>query len=66
MSPEQFTAWCEEMKSSGRAKSVTAIAFALGISVTSVNNLKQRGADRRTALACAALLKGIKGYGEGK
>lgn len=66
MTPEQFKAWCEEMKSSGRAKSVTAIAFALGISVTSVNNLKQRGADMRTGLACAALLKGIRPYGKKK
>lgn len=66
MTGEQFTAWCEEMKSSGRATSVTAIAFALGISVTSVNNLKNRGCDKRTAYACAAIIEGIAPYGETK
>lgn len=64
MTPEQFAAWCEEVKNRGIAKSITSIAYLLGISVTSVNNLKNRGCDKRTAYACAAIIHGIKPYSE--
>lgn len=66
MSPDQFKKWCEEVRYRGIAKSITSIAYLLGISVTSVNNLKLRGTCKRTAYACAAILAGIKPYGEEK
>lgn len=66
MTGQQFNAWCEEVKRRGIAKSITSIAYLLGISVTSVNNLKRKGADTRTGYACAAILEGLKPYGETK
>lgn len=66
MTGKEFSSWCEEVKNRGIAKSITSIAYLLGISVTSVNNLKRKGADRRTAYSCAAILEGLTPYGETK
>ncbi|QFT69634.1 hypothetical protein FIU93_22815 [Labrenzia sp. THAF35] len=62
MTPASFTAWLAEMKSSGHAKTDRDIAALLGVSANSVVNMKRNGADKRTALACTALLHGLPAY----
>lgn len=64
MSPESFCRWLEDMKAAGIAASDAAAARALGITPRGLLKLKTRGADRRTALACSALLAGIPPYSE--
>lgn len=59
MNPTQFTQWLADMKSAGLARSDRAAGRLLGISANSVLAMKSRGCDRRTALACVALLSGI-------
>lgn len=63
MTPAQFTEWLAEMKSAGLARSDAECARQLGISANSVVSMKERGADRRTALACRALLHRLEPYG---
>lgn len=64
MTADQFKAWLAEMKSTGIAATDTACAKALGLHVNTMLLMKDRGADKRTALACAALLRRILPYGE--
>lgn len=64
MSPESFARWLDDMKGAGLAKNDTAAARLLGITPRGLLKLKTRGADRRTAFACAALLAGIPPYSE--
>jgi hypothetical protein len=52
------------MKSAGLARSDAECARQLGISANSVVSMKERGTDRRTALACRALLHRLTPYGE--
>lgn len=63
MTPAQFSNWLAEMKSAGLARSDAECARLLGISANSVVAMKERGADRRTALACRALLHRLEPYG---
>lgn len=62
MTPDQFTKWLAEMKSAGLARSDAKCAELLGISANSVVDMKKRGADLRTALACRALLHRLEPY----
>lgn len=62
MSPAAFTAWLAKMKSAGLARSDAAAARLLGVSANTVVEMKQRGADLRTALACRALLHRLEPY----
>ncbi len=62
MSPEPFTRWLAEMKSVGLARSDAKCAELLGISANSVVEMKKRGTDLRTALACRALLHRLEPY----
>ena len=55
MTPTQFIVWLAAMKAAGLARSDAAAARLLGVSANTVVEMKQRGADRRTALACRAL-----------
>lgn len=64
MTPTQFTDWLADMKSAGLARSNAECSRLLGISANSVIAMKTRGADRRTALACRALLHRLQPYGE--
>lgn len=64
MSPASFCVWLDEMRAAGIATSDAAAGRALGISPRAILDMKARGTDRRTALACAALLAGIGPYGE--
>lgn len=63
MDGSDFVIWLAEMKSAGLARSDKACADLLGISANSVVAMKERGADRRTALACRALLHRLEPYG---
>lgn len=62
MTPASFVAWLADMKSAGLARSGAECARLLGISANSVVTMKQRGTDRRTALACRALLHRLEPY----
>lgn len=56
MSPETFCQWLDEMRAANLANSDAAAARLLGITPRGLLNLKTKGADRVTALACNALL----------
>jgi len=56
MTPAAFVSWLAAMKAAGLARSGNAAARLLGVSPNAVVEFKKRGADRRTALACRALL----------
>lgn len=62
MTPAAFNAWLAEMKSAGLARSDAECARLLGVSANTVVDMKQRGADTRTALACRALLHRLEPY----
>jgi len=62
MTPEQFTRWLADMKSAGLARSDAKCAELLGLSKNSIVDMKRRGCDRRTALACTALLHRMEPY----
>ena len=62
MTAEQFIAWLADMKSAGLARSDAKAAEALGISTDTMVRLKRVGADKRTALACRALLHRLEPY----
>lgn len=55
MTAAAFTEWLAAMKAAGLARSDAAAARLLGVSANTVVEMKQRGADQRTALACRAL-----------
>ena len=63
MTPHDFASWLAAMKEAGLARSDAACARLLGVSANSVLAMKERGADRRTALACRALLHRMEPYG---
>jgi DNA-binding CsgD family transcriptional regulator len=64
MTGPDFVNWLAEMKAAGLARSDAECARQLDISANSVVSMKERGADRRTALACRALLHRLHPYGE--
>lgn len=55
MTAQAFVEWLAEMKDAGLARSDAAAGRLLGVSANTVLEMKQRGADLRTALACRAL-----------
>lgn len=59
MNPAEFLQWMAAMRAAGRASSDTEVADLLGVTRVSIQNYKRNGTDRRTALACAALLAGL-------
>ncbi len=63
MTAEAFCAWLDEMKRLGLARSDAAAARLLGISANAVVEMKRRGTDRRTALACRALRHLLEPWG---
>jgi hypothetical protein len=62
MTGAQFSHWLAAMKAFGLARSDAECARLLGVSANSVVQMKQRGADTRTALACRALLHRMEPY----
>lgn len=64
MNPEAFIAWLAEMKATIKdVRSDAACAKLLGISPNGLLKMKKQGTDRRTALACRALLHRMEPYG---
>ena len=62
MTATDFKLWLTAMKEANLARSDAAAARLLGVSANTVSEMKQRGADVRTALACTALLHRMKPY----
>lgn len=62
MSATAFRLWLDDMKLANLARSDAAAARLLGVSANTVLEMKQRGADLRTALACRALLHRLEPY----
>jgi len=63
MTADDFHAWLEAMKQAELAPSDRQAAFMLGITPNTMLNFKKKGTDdRRTALACRALLHRLKPY----
>ncbi len=62
MNAADFLEWLESMRSLGIAKDQRACAKLLGVSEITIGSFKRRGCDKRTALACSALLSGLKPY----
>lgn len=62
MTPTSFINWLADMKSAGLAKSDAECARLLGVSANTVVQMKERGGDLRTALACRALLHRMEPY----
>jgi len=63
MTPESFNKWLAEMRATYVSiRSDKAAGELLGISANSIVKMKQRGCDRRTALACRALLHHLEPY----
>jgi phage I-like protein len=62
MTAPSFINWLADMKSAGLARSDAAAAKLLGVSANAVVEMKKRGADRRTALACRALRHCMEPY----
>ncbi len=63
MTATDFNRWLAEMKAAKLATTNTACAKLLGLSANTIVSMKERGADRRTALACRALLHHMEPYG---
>jgi hypothetical protein len=57
-----FVKWLAEMKEANLGRSDAACGRLLGVSANTVLEMKQRGADTRTALACRALLHRLEPY----
>jgi hypothetical protein len=62
VSAEAFVKWLAEMKAANLGRSDAACGRLLGVSANTVLEMKQRGADTRTALACRALLHRLEPY----
>jgi hypothetical protein len=62
VTPRAFINWLYDMKNAGIAKTDKQAMELLGMHENSAKNMKAKGADHRTALACAALLNGIGAY----
>lgn len=62
MSPVAFRLWLAGMKRAGLARSDAECARLLGIAANSVVLMKRNGADKRTALACRALLHRLEPF----
>ena len=62
MDSASFCRWLVEMKHAGLGRSDAECARLLGKSANAILAMKQNGTDRRTALACRALLHRLEPY----
>jgi hypothetical protein len=62
MTSEAFNQWLADMKAAEIAPNDKECAALLGVTQNSILNLKRKGADIRTALACRALLHRLPPY----
>ncbi|MFB9952044.1 hypothetical protein ACFFP0_24610 [Rhizobium puerariae] len=66
MAPKDFTRWLAEMKAAGLSKSDAECGRLLGVSANAIVGMKKNGTDKRTDLACRALLHRMIPYGVGE
>lgn len=59
LSPEAFVFWLDLVRFKKLANSDVEAGKLLGITKNTVVTMKKSGADKRTALACEAVLKGL-------
>lgn len=64
MTADEFKAWLATMKARGYNKS--DCAELLGRKSPWISVCQQKGSDRLTALACAALVQGLEPYKKGR
>jgi len=70
MTSEQFNNFLrqaehlEGIRHLSRSHRIDAVSERLGVDRTRIYAMIKRGSDRRTALACAAVLAGLTPYGE--
>lgn len=62
MNADAFARWLVAMKEERRARSAAECAWLLGLTPKAVSQMKRRGCDQRTAIACSGLLQGLKPY----
>jgi DNA-binding Xre family transcriptional regulator len=62
MTPDAFRQWLAAMKAAGLARNERDCADALGITERTLSRIKVAGSDKRTALACNALIHRIGEY----
>ena len=62
MTADQFHSWLAAMKAAGLARSDAECGRLLGKSDETILSYKRRGTDIAVALACRALLEGLKPY----
>jgi hypothetical protein len=62
MTAAEFRQWLDDMIDNKRAKSKAECSRLLGITDNGRQHIEKNGSDLRTALACAALLRGIPPY----
>ena len=62
MSPTAFRRWLKDMQRWGVIVDEIEVAPMLGRHPNSILNMKKRGADLTTALACQALIQGFGPY----
>jgi len=62
MTASQFTQWLAAMKAASLIRFDNDAAKALGVTNDTIVNMKHKGTDTRTALACSALLTGLPPY----
>lgn len=60
----EFQRWLVDMRKAGLARFDADVAKLLGVSANTILNFKLVGCDKRTALACSALLCHLPGYGD--
>lgn len=63
MSPESVEEWIGLVKQMGLAQTDREVAAILGRSHDTLAAMRRRGADRHTALACAAILRNLQPFG---
>lgn len=63
MTPESVEEWIALVKAKGLAQTDRDVAAILGRSHDTLAAMRRRGADRHTALACAAVLKKLQPFG---
>jgi len=59
MTADQFKKWLKLMDKAGWLTTNANLAQLIGVTVNTVMAYKRHGCDRKTALACAALIAGL-------
>ena len=62
MTAPQFIEWLAALKAAGLIRFDNDAAKALGVTNDTIVNMKHKGTDTRTALACRALLTSLPPY----